>query len=88
MSMGGGCIVWTSKSSRGLWSQGVSNALYLEVIMDLSAPKQITFWVAVVLAVVGVLGYFVPSLGLGSFSFWLVVIGFVVLAAANLFEGL
>ena len=56
--------------------------------MELSAPKQITFWIAVVLAVLGVLGSLVPSLGLAGFAFWLVVIGFVLLAAANLFEGL
>jgi threonine/homoserine/homoserine lactone efflux protein len=56
--------------------------------MELSAPKQITFWIAVVLAVLGILGSLVPSLGLGGFAFWLVVIGFVLLAAANLFEGL
>lgn len=56
--------------------------------MDLSAPKQVTFWIAVVLAILGVLGSLVPSLGLASFAFWLVVIGFVVLAAGNLFEGL
>ena len=56
--------------------------------MELSAPKQITFWIAVVLAVLGILGSLVPSLGLAGFAFWLVVIGFVLLAAANLFEGL
>jgi cytochrome c oxidase subunit IV len=56
--------------------------------MQLSAPKQITFWIAVVLAILGILGYFVPSLGLAGFSFWLLFIGFVILAAANLFEGL
>ena len=56
--------------------------------MDLSAPKQVTFWIAVVLAILGVLGSLVPSLGLAGFAVWLVVIGFVILAAGNLFEGL
>jgi threonine/homoserine/homoserine lactone efflux protein len=56
--------------------------------MDLSAPKQITFWIAVVLAVIGILGSLVPTLGLAGFAFWLVVLGFVVLAAGNMFEGL
>ena len=56
--------------------------------MTLSAPKQITFWIAVALAILGILANFVPSLGLTGSSLWLVVIGFVVLAAGNLFEGL
>ncbi|MFH1185920.1 MAG: hypothetical protein V1755_12915 [Chloroflexota bacterium] len=33
-------------------------------------------------------GNLVPTLGLAAFAFWLVVIGFVVLAAGNMFEGL
>ena len=56
--------------------------------MNISAPKQVTFWVAVVLAVLGVLASLVSIPVLSGFSFWLVVIGFVVLAAGNLVEGL
>lgn len=56
--------------------------------MNLSAPKQITFWIAVVLGVLGILGSLVPTIGLGSFAGWLLIIGFVVLVLANLFEGL
>ncbi len=57
--------------------------------MKLSAPRQITFWIAVALAVLGLLGVIVPSLPLiGGFSFWLVLVGFVVLALGNLLEGL
>jgi len=56
--------------------------------MQLSAPKVITFWIAVALAVIGFPANFVPSLGLAGFAFWLLVIGFVVLVAGNLFEGL
>ena len=56
--------------------------------MQLSAPKQITFWIAVVIAVLGVIASLVPIPVLSGFALWLVVIAFVVLAAGNLVEGL
>ena len=56
--------------------------------MNLSAPKQITFWIAVVVAVIGVIASLVTVPVLSGFAFWLVVIAFVILAAANLLEGL
>jgi threonine/homoserine/homoserine lactone efflux protein len=56
--------------------------------MQLSAPKQITFWVAVVVALVGLVSSFVAIPVLSGFAFWIVVLGFVILAAANLMEGL
>ena len=56
--------------------------------MQISAPKQITFWIAVVIAVVGLLAKLVTIPVLTGFAFWLVVIAFIVLAAGNLMEGL
>ena len=56
--------------------------------MNLSAPKQVTFWIAVVLAVLGILATLVTIPVLSGFAFWLVVIGFVVLAIGNLAEGI
>lgn len=56
--------------------------------MQLSAPKQATFWVAVVIAVIGVIASLVTIPGLSGLAFWLVVIGFIILAAANMLEGL
>jgi hypothetical protein len=56
--------------------------------MNLSAPKQITFWIAVVLGVLGILGTLGPTLGLGSFAGWLLMLGFIVLVLGNLLEGL
>ncbi len=56
--------------------------------MKLSAPKQITFWIAVVIAVLGILAKLVTIPVLSGFAGWLVVIGFIVLAAGNLVEGL
>jgi hypothetical protein len=55
--------------------------------MKLSPPKQTTFWVAVVLAVIGVIANFVSIPVLSGFSFWIVVLAFVVLAAGNFLEG-
>lgn len=56
--------------------------------MKLSPPKHITFYIAIVLAVLGVIANFVAIPVLSGFSFWLVVVGFVLLAAANVIEGL
>lgn len=52
--------------------------------MKLSRPKVVTFWIAVILAALGVLasqGLFAP---LSTYAFWLVVAGFVVLMLGNL----
>jgi flagellin-like protein len=52
--------------------------------MKLSAPKQITFWIAVALAVIGVILRLMAS----SLGGWLILIAFVVLAAGNLVDSL
>lgn len=55
--------------------------------MKLSEPKIITFLIAVVLAVVGLLGQlFIPAWA--PFAFWIVLVAFVLLAAGNLIKGL
>lgn len=56
--------------------------------MQLSAPKQLTFWIAVVVAVVGVLASLITIPVLSGLAFWLVVIAFIILAVANLMEGM
>ncbi|MCB9434786.1 MAG: hypothetical protein H6668_22725 [Ardenticatenaceae bacterium] len=56
--------------------------------MNLNAPKNTTFYVAVVLAVLGLLGTIVTIPVVTSMAFWFVVLGFVVLAAGNLVSGL
>ena len=56
--------------------------------MKLSAPKVITFWIAVALAALGVLASQGVIAGLSSSAFWLVVAGFVLLALANLLKDL
>ncbi|MBN1536466.1 MAG: hypothetical protein JW908_07025 [Anaerolineales bacterium] len=55
--------------------------------MNLSEPKQITFWIAVVLAVLGILAQLVTIPVLSGFAFWLVVLGFIVLFLGNILKG-
>ena len=55
--------------------------------MKLSAPKQITFWVAVVVGVIGLLASFVAIPVLSGYAFWIVVLGFVILVLGNVLEG-
>lgn len=60
--------------------------------MTLSAPKQITFWIAVIIWIVALIGAFVPAikdvmiveLGL---HFWLALLAGLILAIGNVFEG-
>ena len=54
--------------------------------MKLTPPKQITFWIAVILGVLGILGLFISFLA--PFAFWLVLAGLVLLVLSLLIEGL
>ena len=56
--------------------------------MNLSAPTQLMFIIAVVLALIALVGYFVPTIAIiGVYSFWIMTAAFVVLAAGVLFRG-
>jgi len=55
--------------------------------MDLSAPKAITFWIAVILGVLGVLATLINIPVLTSIAFWMVVVGLVILVLGNLLKG-
>jgi hypothetical protein len=55
--------------------------------MKLSAPKNTTFWVATVLAVLGLLGRFVTVPFVSDNATGFVVVGFVVLWCGNYFKG-
>ena len=55
--------------------------------MKLTPPKQTTFWISVVLAVLGLLGFMAIVPQLAAYAFWLVLVGFVVLALANMVKG-
>jgi hypothetical protein len=56
--------------------------------MKLTAPKQITFWVAVAIVVIGVIAKLVTIPVISGYSGWLLLIGFIVLAAGNLVDNL
>ena len=55
--------------------------------MKLSAPKQLTFWVSVALAVLGLLGVLVTIPFVTGAAFWFVLVGFVLLALGCLLTG-
>ncbi|MBT3391148.1 MAG: hypothetical protein HN413_12140 [Chloroflexi bacterium] len=56
--------------------------------MKLNPPKNITFYISVVLAALGLIGSFVSIPVVSGLAFWFVVVGFVLLAAGLLVKGL
>ncbi len=55
--------------------------------MKLTPPKQITFWISLILGLVGVvLFFFLPAQFL--FAFWVLFIGFALLVLSLLIKGL
>ena len=56
--------------------------------MKTSAPKQITWWIALVIGVVGIIANLVTIPVLSGFAFWLVVIAFVLLLVATVVSDL
>jgi heme/copper-type cytochrome/quinol oxidase subunit 1 len=56
--------------------------------MQLSAPKLITWWLALIIGALGVIANFVTLPVLSGLAFWLVVVGLVLLLLATILEGL
>ncbi len=56
--------------------------------MKLSAPKVITWWIAVVLGVLGILGSFMSLPLVSANAFWFVAVGFILLALATFLKDL
>lgn len=56
--------------------------------MNLNAPKQVTFIIAVVLAVLGLLAMLVPLGTLTGLAPWIILLGFLVLALGCLLPNL
>lgn len=57
--------------------------------MELSAPTKIVFIIAIVLAVISLLPVIGISLGaLGAYSYWLLLVAFLVLVAGNVLKGI
>jgi hypothetical protein len=56
--------------------------------MKLSVPKNVTWWVAVVVGVLGFLGTLISIPFVSANAFWFVLVGFVLLALGTLLKGL
>jgi len=56
--------------------------------MKLTPPKVITWWIALILGALGLLGYLGAVAGLRAYSFWLVAAGLVLLLVATLIKDL
>jgi hypothetical protein len=56
--------------------------------MKLTPPKQVTFWLAVILAVVGAVSKVVSLGTISGFAFPLIFFGFLLLVLGNVMEGL
>lgn len=56
--------------------------------MKLNKPKNITFLIAIIIAVLGLIGHFASIPFVSANDFWFVVVGFVLLALGNLVKGL
>lgn len=56
--------------------------------MKLNRPKEITFWIAVVIVLLGIMAHLGSIPGLAGYAFWMVVGGFVLLALGNLMHNL
>jgi len=54
--------------------------------MKLSAPKQITWWVGLILLVVGIIASFVASIS--GFALWIVAISALLMLVATAVQGL
>ncbi|MGM0374548.1 MAG: hypothetical protein ACQEQQ_09045 [Chloroflexota bacterium] len=55
--------------------------------MRLSPPKQIVFWISLILAVLGVLATIINIPFLSGFAVWIVVVGYILLALGNTLTG-
>ncbi len=55
--------------------------------MKLSAPTQAVWIVAIVLGVLGILAHVVPIAPLAAYAFWMVSLGFILLALSTMLKG-
>ncbi len=55
--------------------------------MRLSAPKKLTFWISLILVVLGIVGKWLPLGVISGWSWILVVIGYILLMLGVLIKG-
>jgi 4-hydroxybenzoate polyprenyltransferase len=56
--------------------------------MKISPPKKITWWIALILGVIGLVANLVTIPVLSGLAFWLALVGLVLLLLANVLPGL
>lgn len=56
--------------------------------MKLSAPKKVTWWIAMVIGSLGIISKFITILFVGDYAFWFVSFGFALLVLATYLKGL
>jgi len=56
--------------------------------MKLTPPKQITFWISVILGLLGLIGSIVSIPVVSGLAFWFVFVGLALLVAGLLVKGL
>jgi hypothetical protein len=56
--------------------------------MKLSPPKNITWWVALVLGVLALIGHLGILAALSPYAFWLAMVGLILLLVATLIKNL
>jgi ABC-type siderophore export system fused ATPase/permease subunit len=56
--------------------------------MRLNQPKKITWWISVILLVIGLVLHFVTSLGFGDYAIWFATASAVLLILATALKGL
>ena len=55
--------------------------------MNLNAPSQVVFIIAVIIAILAVIGFFAPTVPvLGAYAFWIAILAFIVLAGGVLMK--
>ncbi len=57
------------------------------LIMKLTPPTKNVFWIATVLAALGLIGNFVSIPFVSAYAFWFVLVGFVLLWLGNTVKG-
>ncbi len=56
--------------------------------MKTNAPKSVVWLIAVIIGVLGILGALVSIPIVSAYAFWLVTIGFIVLALSTVLKGM
>ena len=56
--------------------------------MKLSAPKKSTFWLSLIIGIVGIVSYFISIPLLSLYYFWLLAVAFVLLVLSVVLKGL